>query len=122
MDTKHLQAVTIIIIWSRRLNFDGKLLGYSGTKNYCYIWSVYRFQNSGSFQEIFFSFADLYAEIKTFNWLKTLFLLESAKKTARKELIKITAVLGHVNQLIVFSILVWQTFLSDFCTFRFSNE
>ena len=43
----------------------------------------------------FFFFSLTYAEIRTFNWLKSIFL-ESAKK---KELPKRTAFLGHVNRL-----------------------
>ena len=56
------------------------------------------FQNCGSFQAVFFFFADL-RKIKAFNQMKTLFFcFESAEEKNRpKELLKRTAFLGHVN-------------------------
>ena len=57
--------------------------------------SFYWFFSGGSF------FLLTYTELKAFNWLKTLFSAESAKKNARKEL-KRTAFTGHVNWLNVF--------------------
>ena len=54
-------------------------------------------QNSDSFQAVLFSLLT-YGEIKAFSELKT-FIFANKERTARKELIKRTVILGHVNWL-----------------------